>query len=119
MVVRNEMNGDETTKRRRIGGGSVSNTSVGEALAPSEARAVAEVELGYIVFASATDEAEAAAEEGSVLLLLFRPFLRGVVEESSGCVAVADDDEVVGPGGPLAGPGMLRDGGGSRRALIL
>lgn len=45
------------------------------------------------------------------------PFLRGVVVESSGCEAVADDDEVVGPGGPLAGPGMTGERG-RRRALI-
>lgn len=50
------------------------------------------------------------------------PFLRGVVEESSGWDAVADDDEVVGPGGPLAGPGILEDdkdgvAAGRRRAL--
>lgn len=45
-VVRKEMKGDETTRRRSIGGGRVRRTSVGDALAPSEARAVAEVELG-------------------------------------------------------------------------
>lgn len=48
IVVRKDMNGEETTSRRRTGGGRVSRTSVGEALAPNEARAVADVELGYV-----------------------------------------------------------------------
>ena len=111
------MKGDDTTKRRNIGGGRVSNTSVGDALAPSEARAVAEVELGYIVLASAVAATDDTVGGNAVLLVWFRPFLRGVVEESSGCAAVADDDEVVGPGGPLAGPGMLSLRG-SLRALM-
>lgn len=95
------MKGDETTRSRRTGGGSVRRTSVGEAWAPNDARAVAEVELGYAAFASDDDDIVEA-----IAALLALP-LRGVVVDSSGWEAVADDDEVVGPGGPLVGPGIL------------